>query len=154
MTKDSVLAKLSDLMWGFRIYISLKIGPLEPQKLGPFFSIFLMRKATFQWLLRPYFPLIRGMFPLRSGLRFLFRSLDVPEPRVRKRPLSLSKVAFSSLSFWDKLSKVAFSSVWALLRWPFPFPRFGYFRCPKRKSKTTFTDPIYPQFVRNRFLPL
>ena len=33
------------------------------------------------------------MFPLRSGLRFSFRALEVevevPEPTVRKRPLSL-----------------------------------------------------------------
>ena len=27
------------------------------------------------------------MFVLRSGLRFSFRALEVPEPRVRKRPL-------------------------------------------------------------------
>ena len=98
MTKDSVLAKLSDLMWGFRIYISLKIGPLEPQKLGPFFSIFLMRKATFKWLLRPYFPLMRGMFPLRSGLRFSFRALEMPEPRVRKKSFSLTKIFINHVS--------------------------------------------------------
>ena len=72
--------------------VSLKIGSKVPQKLGPFFSLFLMRKTLSsgqKWFLRPYFPLIRGMFLLRSGLRFSFRALEVPEPRVRKRPLSL-----------------------------------------------------------------
>ena len=38
-------------------------------------------------LLRPYFPLIRGMFVYRSGLRFSFRALEVPKPRGRKRPI-------------------------------------------------------------------
>ena len=42
-----------------------------------------------KWFLRPYLPLIRGMFVFRSGLRFSFRTLEVPEPRVRKMPLSL-----------------------------------------------------------------
>ena len=51
-----------------------------------------------KWFLRPYFPLIRGMFLLRSGLRFSFRALEVPDPRVRKRPLSLTNMGFSSLS--------------------------------------------------------
>ena len=39
-----------------------------------------------KWFLMPYFPLIRGMFLLRSDLRFSFWALEVPEPRVRKRP--------------------------------------------------------------------
>ena len=30
-----------------------------------------------KWFLRPYFPLIRGMFLLRNGLRFSFRALEV-----------------------------------------------------------------------------
>ena len=34
------------------------------------------------------------MFVFRSGLRFLFRALDVLEPRVRKRPLSLTSFLF------------------------------------------------------------
>ena len=37
------------------------------------------------------------MFLLRSGLVFLFWALEVPEPRVRKRPLSPTNRAFSSL---------------------------------------------------------
>ena len=36
------------------------------------------------------------MFLLRSGLRFSFRALEVPEPRVRNK--SLTKRTFSSLS--------------------------------------------------------
>ena len=38
-----------------------------------------------KWILRPYFPLIRGMFEFRSGLRFSFLALEVPELRVWKR---------------------------------------------------------------------
>ena len=56
-----------------------------PKKLGPFFSLFLMRKPLSsgqKWFLRPYFLLIRGMCLLRSGLRFSFRALEMPEPRV------------------------------------------------------------------------
>ena len=62
----------------------------SPQKLGPFFSLFLMRKTLSsgqKWFLMPYFPLIRDMLVFRSGLRFSFRALEVPELRVRKRPL-------------------------------------------------------------------
>ena len=54
-------------------YVSLKIGSKGPKKLGPFLSLFLMRETLSsgqKWFLRPYFPLIRGMFVLRSGLRF------------------------------------------------------------------------------------
>ena len=72
----------------------IKIRPWEDFELGPFFSLFLMRKRLSsgqKWFLRPYFPLIRGMFEFRSGLRFSFRALEVPEPRVRKRSLSLTK---------------------------------------------------------------
>ena len=54
-----------------------------------FFSLLLMRKRHSggqKWFLKPYFPLIRGMFVFRSGLRFSFRALEVAEPRVRKCP--------------------------------------------------------------------
>ena len=45
---------------------------------------------------------IGGIFVFKSGLRFLFWEPKVPEPRVRKRPLSLSKVFFHKiLSFWN-----------------------------------------------------
>ena len=37
------------------------------------------------------------MLILRSGLRFLFWALEVPQPRVRKRSFSLTKMTFSSL---------------------------------------------------------
>ena len=79
----------------------IKIGPLEGFEKKAFFSLLLMRKRLSggqKWFLEPYFPLIRGMFVFRSGLRFLFRALKVPEPRVRKRPLSPTNRAFSSLS--------------------------------------------------------
>ena len=52
--------------------------------MGPFFSLLLMRKRLSggqKWFLKPYFPLIRGMFVFRSGVRFLFGALEVPEPR-------------------------------------------------------------------------
>ena len=39
-----------------------------------------------KWFLRQYFNLIRGMFVLKSGLRFSYQPLEVPEPRIRKRP--------------------------------------------------------------------
>ena len=67
----------------------IKIRPFRDFEKKAFFSLFLMRKRLSsgqKWFLRPYFPLIRGMFLLRSGLRFSFRALEVPEPRVRKRP--------------------------------------------------------------------
>ena len=57
---------------------------------GPFSSFRLFSGQ--KWFLRPYFPLIRGMFVFRSGLRFSFRALDAPEPRMRKRLFSLSKM--------------------------------------------------------------
>ena len=50
------------------------------------------------WFLRPYFPLIRSMFEWRGGVGFSIRALEVPEPRVRKRPFSFTEWAFSSLS--------------------------------------------------------
>ena len=56
--------------------VSLKIGGRVPQKLGSSFSFFLIRKTLSSGqtrFLRPYIPLIRGMFLFRSGLRFSFR---------------------------------------------------------------------------------
>ena len=82
-------------------YVNLKIELLQIFEKKSFSSLFLMRKplsSDQKWFLRPYFPLIRGMFVFRSGLRFLFRALEVPEPRVRKWPLSPTNRAFSSLS--------------------------------------------------------
>ena len=77
----SVLAKLLDLMRRFRI-CKFKNRPLSFGQM---------------WFLSTYFPLIGGMFLLRSGLRFSFRAPEVSEPRVRKRP-PFTKMAFSSLS--------------------------------------------------------
>ena len=68
----------------------IKIRPLKGFEKKAFFSLFLMRKRLSsgqKWFLRPYFPLNRGIFLLGSGLRFSFRTLEVPEPRVRKRSL-------------------------------------------------------------------
>ena len=42
--------------------------------------------------------LIGSIFVLKSGRIFFYRATEVTKPRMRKRPLSLSKVAFSSLS--------------------------------------------------------
>ena len=49
----------------------IKIGPLKGFEKNAFFS--LLRQ-------------IRGLFVFRGGPRFSFRALEVPEPRVRKRP--------------------------------------------------------------------
>ena len=52
------------------------IGPLKGFEKKAFFSLLLMRKRLSggqKWFLKPYFPLIRGMFVFRSGLRFSFR---------------------------------------------------------------------------------
>ena len=50
----------------------IKIGSLQGFEKIEFFSLFLMRKRLSsgqKWFLRPYFPLIRGMFVFGSGLR-------------------------------------------------------------------------------------
>ena len=62
----------------------IKIGPLKGFEKKAFFSLLLMRKRLSggqKWFLKPYFPLIRGMFVFRSGLRFSFLALEVPDPR-------------------------------------------------------------------------
>ena len=56
----------------------IKIGSLEDFEKIEFFPLFLMSKRLSsgqKWFLRPYFPLIRGMFVFRSGLRFSSRAL-------------------------------------------------------------------------------
>ena len=76
----------------------IKIRPFRDFEKKAFFSLFLMRKRLSsgqKWFLRPYFPLIRGTFLLRSGLWFSFRALEVPEPRVRKTQFFLLKYFFS-----------------------------------------------------------
>merc|ERR1712214_252137 len=75
----------------------IKIGPLKGFEKKAFFSLLLMRKRLSggqKWFLKPYFPLIMGMFVFRSGLRFSFQALEVPKPRVRKRPLWKVKADF------------------------------------------------------------
>ena len=84
----------------------IKIRPFRDFEKKAFFSLFLMRKRLSsgqKWFLRPYFPLFRGMFVSRSGLRFSFRALEVPEPRVRKRPFSLTEI-------WNCHNKYGFAT--------------------------------------------
>ena len=48
----------------------IKIGPLKGFEKKAFFSLLLMRKRLSggqKWFLKPYFPLIRGMFVFVSG---------------------------------------------------------------------------------------
>ena len=79
--------------------IKIRIG--EGFELRPFFSLFLMRKRLSsgqKWFLRPYFPLIRGMFVLKSGL-FIFVSDTGSAPtESEEKAILVVKVAFSSLS--------------------------------------------------------
>ena len=42
MSKDYVLAKLSDLMRGFRIYVNFKILAIEPKKLAKTESLLMV----------------------------------------------------------------------------------------------------------------
>ena len=82
------------IIWTFRIQ-KLKIGSLADFEKKSFSSLFLMRKplsSDQKWFLRPYFPLIGGIFVLKSGLRFLFRALEVPIRKVRKRPFFTLKM--------------------------------------------------------------
>ena len=46
---------------------------------------------------------IRGMFVVRCGLRFSFRDREVPEPRVRKGPFSLTEI-------WNCHNKYGFAT--------------------------------------------
>ena len=87
----------------------LKSGAVYLKKLGPFFSLFLMRKPLSkvqEWFLGPYFPLIGGIFVLKIGLRFSFRV------RVRKRPLSPSQLPFlhSQIDHWNKNHRPLFNT--------------------------------------------
>ena len=85
--KNSPGLRLVPFFWKITSRVTtkkLKNGQRGNFELGPLFSFFLTRKTLSsgqKWFLRPYFPLFRGMFLLRSGLRFLY-----------------VKVAFSSLS--------------------------------------------------------
>ena len=75
----------------------------------PFFLLFLIRKRLSSgqmWFLRPYFPLIRGIFVFRSGLRFSFWALEVPELRVRKGSFSLTKIKWKCWCDKDEIQKI------------------------------------------------
>ena len=48
--------------------------------------------------MRPNFPLIGGIFVLKSGLRFSFRAPEVPKPRMRKSPQKQPKRAIGVLA--------------------------------------------------------
>ena len=85
------------IIWTFRIQ-KLKIGSLADFEKKSFSSLFLMRKplsSDQKWFLRPYFPLIGGIFVLKSGLRFLFRALEVSIQKVRKSHFLSWKRGFS-----------------------------------------------------------
>ena len=72
----------------------IKIGPLKGFEKKAFFSLLLMRKRLSggqKWFLKPYFPLIRGMFVFRSGLRFLFQALGVPEVKSEEKVILVSE---------------------------------------------------------------
>ena len=105
-SREKILSMVKNFIFvhnnAYRIrFQGIKIGILEGFENIEFVSLFLMRKRLSggqRWFLKPYFPLIRGMFVFKSGLRFSFRALEVPEPRVRKRPFSLTKMTFSLLS--------------------------------------------------------
>ena len=91
------------IIWTFRIQ-KLKIGSLADFEKKSFSSLFLMRKplsSDQKWFLRPYFPLIGGIFVLKSGLRFLFRALEVPIWQVRKRPFLRWTQPSGPLCLWQ-----------------------------------------------------
>ena len=80
-------------------YVNLKIELLQIFEKKSFSSLFLMRKplsSDQKWFLRPYFPLIGGIFKLKSGLSFLFQAPEVPEPKVRKSLLLAIGNSFSN----------------------------------------------------------
>ena len=66
-----------------------------------FLSSFLPRILKIKFFLTPDFPLIGGIFVLKSGLTFSFWAREVPEPRVRKSPQKQPKMAiFAKIDFW------------------------------------------------------
>ena len=125
------------IIWTFRIQ-KLKIGSLADFEKKSFSSLFLMRKplsSDQKWFLRPYFPLIGGIFVLKSGLRFLFRALEVPIRKVRKRPLFtfffsqsmlLPLVSRQNSQNWSKFAKFGQHFAFSMLK-----------STPARKKYTT-----------------
>ena len=55
-----------------------------------------------KWFLTPYFPLIRGMFAMRSGIRFSFRAFHVPATSVHILTFSI----FRTLHVWNILGEL------------------------------------------------
>ena len=87
----------------------LKIGQWALFELGPFFSLFLMRKTLSsgqKWFLWPYFPLIRGMFQLRSGLDFRFGHWKCPNREWGKGHISSERGLFFTLYLRDAFKNV------------------------------------------------
>ena len=78
-------------MVNFSIFVHKNVYRIRFQKIKNKRVLRKLLSSGQKWFLKPYFPLIRGMFVFRSGLRFSFRALEVPQPRVRKRPFSLTK---------------------------------------------------------------
>ena len=61
--------------------VSFKIGNKGPKKLGPFFSLFLIRKplsSDQKWFLTPCFPLIGDIFVLKVASDFRFGHWKCP----------------------------------------------------------------------------
>ena len=65
-------SKIGVIFWQITSRVTtkiLKIRQRGPFQLGPFFSLFLIRKTLSsgqKWFLRPYFPLIRGMLVVQK----------------------------------------------------------------------------------------
>ena len=112
--KDSVLALLSDLIWGFR-RCEFKIRTMEPKKYCPFLHFSSKEKG---------FPVVKsgvwGHFPHYSRVRLNWEvALDF---------------RFGHWKWPNREWEKGHFSKW---KWPFPHSRLGQFQCPKRKSKTT-----------------
>ena len=116
------------------MYIELDFKRSKSTVQGPFFSLFLIRErfsSAQKRFLGLYFPQIRGMFGYRSGLRFSFWALEVPEPRVRKRSFSHTKMTSSLLSKRRKsktISDYKHTLISEKLFWK--FKPFGTVTCP------------------------
>ena len=110
-SKNSVLANLLE-----KRFQKCKIESEGLFEIRLLFSLFLMRKPLpkgQKWFLRPYFPVIRDIFVLKSGLRFSFRGLEVPNLRVRKRQLQKVKVYLCS-EYPDRLNGISSSVAYYL----------------------------------------
>ena len=119
-----VLMQKSQKFYADCKYVNLKIELLQIFEKKSFSSLFLMRKplsSDQKWFLRPYFPLIGGIFVLKSGLRFLFRGLEVSIRKVRKSHfLSLLESLelfdllniWKSMTYWKRWISVSHAKLW------------------------------------------